>query len=136
MSLFSRKHSYDKLADIPFFDGWTGEELAQVDKVADHVSYAPGEALIKQGTAGYEFIVILEGEVDVTVDGQVIATLGPGDHVGEMALLSNSPRNASVTAKDKVRALLVGSREFSALVSVSPSLDKKLLTSLTKRLRN
>jgi len=135
MSLFSRKHSYDKLADVPFFDGWTGDELAQVDRVADYVNYGAGEALIKQGTAGYEFIVILEGEVEVSVDGQVVATLGPGDHVGEMALLSNSPRNATVTAKDKVRALLVGSREFNALVAVSPSLDKKLLISLTKRLR-
>lgn len=135
MSLFARKHSYDKLADIPFFDGWTGDELAQVDRVADYVSYGQGEALIKQGTTGYEFIVILEGEVEVQVDGQTVATLGPGDHVGEMALLSNNPRNATVVAKDKVRALLVGAREFRALVELSPSLDRKLLTSLTARLR-
>ncbi len=136
MSLFARKHSYDKLADIPFFDGWTGDELAAVDRVADYVSYWPGEALIKQGTTGYEFIVILEGEVDVQVDGQTVATLGAGDHVGEMALLSNHPRNATVLAKDKVRALLVGAREFRALVDTTPSLDRKLLTSLTQRLRS
>lgn len=136
MSLFARKHSYDKLADIPFFEGWTSDELEQVDRVADYVSYSAGEAMIKQGTTGYEFIVILEGGVDVTVDGEVIATLGAGDHVGEMALLSNSPRNATVVAKDNVRALLVGSREFRALVELSPSLDRKLLTSLTARLRS
>ena len=135
MALFARKHSYDKLADIPFFDGWTNDELAQVDRVADYVTYTAGEALIKQGTTGYEFIVILEGEVDVKVDGDVIATLGPGDHVGEMALLSNNPRNATVVAKDKVRALLVGAREFRALVDTSPSLDRKLLTSLIARAR-
>ena len=136
MSLFARKHSYDKLADIPFFEGWTGDELAQVDRVADYVSYKPGESLIKQGTTGYEFIVILEGEVDVKVDGEVIATLGAGDHVGEQALLSNHPRNATVVAKGDVRALLVGVREFRALVETSPSLDRKLLTSLTARLRS
>ncbi len=135
MSLLGRKHSYAKLADVPFFDGWSKEELAHVDRVAEWVDYRPGETLIKQGTTGYEFIVILEGDVDVAVDGQTIAELGPGDHVGEMALLDGSPRNATVTAKTAVRALLVGSREFRGLVDQVPSLDRKLLVSLTRRLR-
>lgn len=135
MSLLSRKHSYDKLADIPFFSGWTQDELAHVDRAAEWVTYKPLEHLIKQGTTGYEFIVILEGEVDVVIDGHVIAALGAGDHVGEMALLDGSPRNASVIAKTEVRALLVGSREFRALVDQVPSLDRKLLISLTQRLR-
>jgi CRP/FNR family cyclic AMP-dependent transcriptional regulator len=135
MALFARKHSYDKLADIPFFSGWTGDELAHVDRVAEYVSYKGGERLIKQGTTGYEFIVILEGEVQVTIDGDVVADLGAGDHVGEMALLDGSPRNATVVAKGPVRALLVGAREFRALVALVPSLDRKLLISLTQRLR-
>ena len=135
MSLLTRKHSYDKLADIPFFHNWTKDELAAVDKVAEWVDYAPLEHLIKQGTTGYEFLVILAGEVDVVIDGHVIATLGPGDHVGEMALLDGAPRNASVIAKTPVRALLVGSREFRALVHQVPSLDRQLLISLTRRLR-
>ena len=136
MSLLSRKHSYDKLADLPFFAGWTKDELAAVDRVADLVTYRPLEQLIRQGVQGYEFIIVLEGEVDVIVDGHVVASLGPGDHVGEMALLDGSPRNASVVAKNEVRALLVGSREFRALVDQVPSLDRKLLISLTQRLRS
>lgn len=135
MALFARKHSYDKLADIPFFKGWTGDELAQVDRVAEYVSYADGERLIRQGTTGYEFIVILQGEVLVTIDGEAVAELGPGDHVGEMALLDGAPRNATVVANGDVRALLVGAREFRALVELAPSLDRKLLVSLTQRLR-
>lgn len=135
MSLLARKRSYDKLADIPFFSGWTSDELAHVDRVADYVNYRSLEHLIKQGTTGYEFIVILEGEVDVVIDGHIIAALGPGDHVGEMALLDGAPRNANVIAKTEVRALLVGSREFRALVDQVPSLDRKLLISLTQRLR-
>jgi CRP-like cAMP-binding protein len=135
VSLLSRKRSYDKLADIPFFAGWTNDELAHVDRVAEWVDYQPGEHLIKQGTTGYEFIVILSGDVEVTIDGHVVAQLGPGDHVGEMALLDGSPRNASVIARTAVRALLVGSREFRALVDQVPSLDRKLLISLTQRLR-
>jgi CRP/FNR family cyclic AMP-dependent transcriptional regulator len=135
VSLLTRKHSYDKLADIPFFFGWTKDELAHIDRVAEWVSYKPLEHLIKQGTTGYEFIVILQGDVDVVIDGHVVASLGPGDHVGEMALLDGAPRNASVIAKTDVRALLVGSREFRALVDQVPSLDRKLLISLTQRLR-
>jgi CRP-like cAMP-binding protein len=136
VSLLTRKHSYDKLADIPFFAGWTKDELAHIDRVAEWVDYKPLEHLIKQGTTGYEFIVILSGEVDVVIDGHVIAELGPGDHVGEMALLDGSPRTASVIAKTAVKALLVGSREFRALVDQVPSLDRKLLISLTQRLRS
>lgn len=136
MSLLGRKRSYDKLADVPFFDGWSGDELAEIDKVAEYVTYAPDEKLITQGTTGYEFIVILGGEVDVIVDGHTVATLGPGDHVGEMALLDGAPRNASVVAKQEVSALLVGSREFRSLLSSTPSLDRKLLMSLTRRLRS
>jgi CRP-like cAMP-binding protein len=135
VSLLARKHSYDKLADLPFFHGWTKDELAAVDRVAEWVDYQPLEHLIKQGTTGYEFIVILSGEVDVVIDGHVIAELGPGDHVGEMALLDGSPRTASVIAKTAVKAMLVGSREFRALVDQVPSLDRKLLISLTQRLR-
>jgi hypothetical protein len=108
VSLLTRKHSYDKLADIPFFSGWTHDELAHIDRVAEWVDYQPLEHLIKQGTTGYEFIVILSGEVDVVIDGHVIAELGPGDHVGEMALLDGSPRTASVIAKTAVKALLTG----------------------------
>jgi len=84
VSLLSRKHSYEKLADIPFFAGWTNDELAHVDRVAEWVDYQPLEHLIKQGTTGYEFIVILSGDVDVAIDGHVVANLGPGDHVGEI----------------------------------------------------
>jgi CRP/FNR family cyclic AMP-dependent transcriptional regulator len=135
VSLLTRKHSYDKLADIPFFAGWSSSELAHIDRVAEWVDYQPLEHLIKQGTAGYEFLVILSGEVDVIVDGQVVASLGAGDHVGEMALLDGKPRNASVVAKTQVRALLVQSQQFRALVDTVPSLDRKLLVSLTQRLR-
>ncbi len=135
MSLLSRKHSYDALADIPFFAGWTADELAAVDRVAEWVDYQPLEHLTELGATGYEFIVILSGEVQVVIDGHVVAQLGPGDHVGEIALLDGSPRNARVVAKTAVRALLVESQEFRMLVDQVPSLDRKLLVSLTQRLR-
>jgi CRP/FNR family cyclic AMP-dependent transcriptional regulator len=134
VSLRSRTLSYQQLADIPFFAGWTPDELAAVEGVAERVDYPARAHLGEQGTTAYEFIVILSGEADVVVDGHVVAELGPGDHVGEMPRLDGSPRNASVVAVTPVRALMAGSRAFRALVDQVPSLDRKLLVSLTHRL--
>lgn len=133
MSLTSRTHS--PLADLSFFAGWSSSELRQLDRVAEHVTYDPLEHLTRQGTTGYEFLVLLQGEVDVIVDGHVVASLGAGDHLGELALLDGRPRTASVVAKTPVRAMLVASREFRALVETVPSLDRALLRSLSRRLR-
>lgn len=135
MNLLARKPSYETLTELPFFTGWTAEELAHLDRIAEWADYEPLEHLIEQGSAGYEFLVILAGQVDVALDGRVVAELGPGDHVGETALLDGSPRPVSVIAKTAVRAVLVGAREFRALVDQVPSLDRKLLISLTQRLR-
>ena len=135
MSLLARTHSHAALVDLPFFHGWTRDELAALDRVVEWVEFAPGEHLVKQGTAGYELFILLAGEVDVLIDGHCITSLGAGDHVGEVALLDGAPRNASVVARSGVRALLVGSREFHALVDQVPSLDRKLLLSLARRLR-
>lgn len=129
------RNTYSELSDLPFFRGWTKDELSQIDRVAERVSYVPGEALIRENRTGLEFIVVLEGEIDVSVGGTNVATLGPGDHVGEMALLDGTRTSATVTAVTPVKALLVGSREFQALLQQVPTLDRKLLVSLTRRLR-
>lgn len=123
------------MSELPFFRGWTKEELGYLDRVAERVTYEPGETLIREGRTGLEFIVILEGDVQVAVAGEPVAMLGAGDHVGEMALLDGSRTSATVTATTPVRALLVESRAFRGLLDMAPSLDRKLLISLTRRLR-
>ena len=130
------RRSHEALEKLPFFAGWTKDELTAVDKVADEVTFAPGELLMKQGNVAYEFIVIIDGTVGIEHDGEQIASLGPGEHVGEMALLDGGVRSATVVARTEVKALLVGSREFRALVAKLPSLDRQLLKSLTRRLRS
>ncbi len=132
-----RRHDsdLDLLAAIPLFGGCTKDELHLISQKAERVSFAPGQVLTKQGSLGYEFFVIIEGEAEVSRDGNVVAKLGPGQYAGELALLDREPRNATVTAKTDMKVILLGYQEFWSVLSGAPGLDKKLLIAMAKRLR-
>src|SRR4029450_8370738 len=76
---------------------------------------SPGEAIITQGEAGDAFYAIRSGRVDVVRDGEPVTQLGPGDHFGEVALLNDQPRNASVIAHTPVRAFRLSREGFDRL---------------------
>jgi CRP-like cAMP-binding protein len=90
--------------------------------------------MTKQGSRGREFFVLLEGEADVTKDGRSINKLGPGDFFGEIALVSDSPRTATVTATSPVRALVITDRSFKRLLDDQPEFQRKVLVELAERL--
>ena len=133
-----RRHDsdLDHLAAIPLFGGCTKDELQLISQKAERVTFSPGQVLTKQGSLGYEFFVITEGEAEVSRDGTVVATLGPGQYAGELALLDREPRNATVTAITDMKVILLGYQEFWSVLSAAPGLDKKLLIKMAKRLRN
>jgi CRP-like cAMP-binding protein len=87
-----------------------------------------------QGGLGREFVVVLEGTVDVVIDGEVVAQCGPGEFFGEIALLEGRPRNASVVAKDDVVVDVIGRGEFSSLLNDRPEIDKKVRAAMAQRL--
>ena len=127
----------DILATIrafPLFRDCTDDELRQIDSVADEVSMPAGRALVRQGELGREFVVIVDGEVSVERDGEVVATLGAGAHFGELALLVDHPRNATVVAATDLRLEVIDRRGFQNLLDNSPHLTKNLLHSLARRL--
>ncbi len=132
-----RRHDSDleHLAAIPLFGGCTKDELALISQKVERVAFTAGQVLTKQGSLGYEFFIIVDGEAEVTRDGQVIATLGAGDYAGELALLDREPRNATVTATTDLQVILLGYQEFWSVLSAAPGLDKKLLVAMAKRLR-
>ncbi len=95
-----------------------------------------GEVLLNEGRGGIGFFIILEGEAEVSVRGQTIATLGPGDHVGEVALFDlSSDRVATVTAKTDLRCGGLSVWTFRPFLRDNPDIAWKLLTTLAKRLR-
>jgi len=122
------------LRSMPLFRDCTDDELRQIDAVADEVTVPSGRSLVRQGELGREFVIIIEGSATVDRDGTVVATLGEGAHFGELALLVDHPRNATVTAATDLKLQVIDRRGFQNLLDSSPHLTKNLLHSLAKRL--
>jgi CRP-like cAMP-binding protein len=113
----------------------TRDELAQIAAAATTISFPAGTELARAGEVGREFMVMVEGTAEVAVNGVVVNQLGPNDYFGEIALLDGGLRTATVTATTDVVAHVIEQREFAVLLFDSPSLARKLLVGLAKRLR-
>jgi CRP-like cAMP-binding protein len=122
------------IASVPLFSRCAKHDLTAIAAIADEVDIPEGKVLIHEGDLGRDFYVLVDGTVDVTKGGELVTSLGPGDFVGEIALLENSPRNATVTASAPVRALVVSGRDFWTLLDSAPTLQRTLLESLATRL--
>ena len=119
---------------VPLFAGASRKELAEVATIADELDLPEGRKLIREGERGREFFVLLEGEAEVTRDGARIRMMKPGDFFGEIALVSDAPRTATVTATTPVRVLVVTDRSFRSLLERSPQIQLKVLRALAERL--
>src|SRR5688572_28572888 len=129
------KPSTDHLAAVPLFAALTKPELQEVLQAADQIEAEPGQELITEGRVGHEFFLILEGEATVVKGGKEIQSLTQGDYFGELALLDQGQRSATVVAKTPMTLLVVGQREFAGLLQNVPGLAAKLLPGLARRLR-
>ena len=118
----------------PLFASCSKRELEEIARIADEIDLREGKEMTRQGSRGREFFVLLEGEADVTRDGETINRLGPGDFFGEIALVSDSPRTATVTATTPVRTLVVTATSFKRLLDDQPEIQRKVLVQLAERL--
>jgi CRP-like cAMP-binding protein len=126
----------DLLKNVPLFAGCSKTELQRIASLADELDLGDGATLIREGERGREFIVIAEGTVNVTRNGKQLRGLGAGDFIGEIALVADVPRTATVTATSPVRLLVVTDRAFRGLLEQMPSIAKKVLQSLGERLHS
>jgi len=122
------------LQAVPLFANCSKAELQRIATLADVLDLGEGATLIREGERGREFLVIVEGSVHVTKRGRKVRDLGAGDFIGEIALISDVPRTATVTATTPVRLLVVTDRAFRALIEETPSIATKVLQSLGERL--
>jgi CRP/FNR family transcriptional regulator, cyclic AMP receptor protein len=129
-----RNQKIELLRRVPLFGHCSKRELQEVAKVADEIDLRDGKEMTRQGQRGREFFVLLEGSADVNKDGRRVNTLGPGDFFGEIALVSDVPRTATVTATSPVRALVVTDRSFKRLLESLPQMQAKVLKALADRL--
>src|SRR5215216_4209124 len=109
----------DLLRSIPLFSALGRRELEQVARLADEVDVPAGQVLMRQGTNGSEAFILVSGEAMAERDGTHLATYGPGALIGEIALLAEGPRTATVTASEASRFFVLGHREFHSLMQTN-----------------
>ena len=129
-----RHRAGDELAKIPLFQNLSAKQLAAVDGLVTTIDVAAGRTLIRQGESGREFFVVVEGEAEVVRDGEVIAVRGPGTFLGEIALLLDQPRNASVVARTPMTIDVIDRQDFRRLLDEFPDLHAPLLEATARRL--
>ena len=132
--MFLRKDvKLELLRKVPLFSRCSRHSLEDIAAIADEIDLPDGRELTREGDRGREFFVLVEGEVDVTKDGEHVRTLSAGDFFGEIALISDEPRTATVTAKGPIRALVITDRAFRALVERSPGIDAEVRDAAAER---
>jgi len=124
----------DLIRKVPLFAGLAKRQLAQVASIADEIDLPQGKVLIGEGERGREFFILLEGEAEVRSKGRKVATRRAGEFFGEIALVSNVPRVATVTAMTPVHALVIRDVEFRALLKRMPEIALKVLEAVAERL--
>jgi CRP-like cAMP-binding protein len=133
--LFSHDTKADALGRCPFFAGLSRGELLELAKVTEDLEVEEGKVLTREGKSGSEFFVIIEGEVSVTKNGEEIRSLGPGDFFGEIALLEDTPRTATVIASTPLRFFVLTRQAFRSLLARQPELEGKVTAALEERVR-
>lgn len=123
------------LARVPIFGKCTPQEISAVAAVAQESHFDPGQIIVTQGTPGQAFYLMLNGRVEILRDGNSLGAFGQGDFFGEMSLLDQAPRSATIRAIDATDCLMLSSWDFKAVLERYPSIAIKLLEVLSRRLR-
>jgi CRP/FNR family cyclic AMP-dependent transcriptional regulator len=132
----TKKDSLALLGGVPLFEGLSKKELSSILSVAKQIHFDEGHDIVEEGATGVGFHLLLEGEAHVLIGGRKRATLRAGDYFGEMSLIDGGPRSATVRTSTPVRTLALTSWAFMPLLDKNPSIARKLLTEMSKRLRN
>ena len=124
----------DLIAGVPLFAGCSKAELSEIASITDELDLPEGATLIREDERGREFLVVIDGTVKVTQKGRAVNELGPGSWVGEISLIADVPRTATVVATSPVRLLVITDRAFQQLIRKTPSIAAKVLQSVGERL--
>jgi CRP-like cAMP-binding protein len=124
------------LRAVPLFSNCSKASLGQIARLVDEVSLPAGRVLMREGRLGDEFFVIVEGKVRIERGGRRVDIEGPGDFLGEIALVDHRPRTATAICDTPCRLLVLGHREFHTLMAQSPAISNAVLKALAERLRN
>jgi CRP/FNR family transcriptional regulator, cyclic AMP receptor protein len=131
----NRSQKVELIKGIPIFSYLTKGQLTEVAKHADELQVEAGKVLASEGAIGHELFVVAAGSATVSRGGKKLATLGPGDVIGELSLLDGKPRTADVVADDAMTLLVIRDRELESLLLDVPQLAVRMLKAMAQRLR-
>jgi CRP/FNR family cyclic AMP-dependent transcriptional regulator len=123
----------EMISHVPLFATCSKTELRKIASLADEIDLPAGTRLTKEGASGKEFVVIVKGRADVVRRGKKLRSLGNGDFLGEIALVTGTPRTATVTTTEPTRALVIAAPAFRTLLRNTPSMQLKVLDALASR---
>ena len=124
----------EQLAAVPLFEALSKRQLRRISSLMTRIDRPAGQVLTTEGQLGFEFFIVLEGEVEVRQGDRVIATRRPGEYVGEIALLDRRPRTATVVATTPVSLEVLSRREFVSLLAEVPELSGQIMATMARRL--
>ena len=122
------------IREVPLFGSLSKAQLAQVASIADEINLPEGRVLTREGERGREFFVLIDGEVEVRRNGRKLRTMGSREFLGELALISDRPRTATVTATKPLRVLVVTDTEFRSVLLSTPQIALKVLEAAAQRM--
>jgi CRP/FNR family cyclic AMP-dependent transcriptional regulator len=123
----------DRLKEVPFFGMLSSKELEVVSRQADEVDAADGKVLVREGEIGHEFFVVESGTAEVTIEGRKIRDIGPGEFFGEMALLDEDRRTATVTATSPMTLIVMTRASFRAIDETMPRVHEVVHKAIAER---
>jgi CRP/FNR family cyclic AMP-dependent transcriptional regulator len=132
--LFAQDTKAQALGQTPLFEDLSKKELTALARATEDMELPEGKVLCKEGEIGHEFFVIVEGQTEVRRKGKRVATHGGGDFFGEIALLEDSRRTATVTAKTPLRVFVLTGPDFRHLLDQNPRVERKILRALARRI--
>ena len=127
--------SVDMLKKVPLFTGLDDKELAEIAGGMRERRFKAGDTVTQEGAGGVGFFVVQEGEAEVNVGGEVKGSVGPGDYFGEIALINESPRTATLTARTDMLCYGMTPWDFRPLVESNSTIAWKLLTAMAEKMR-
>lgn len=132
----AKDEKVELIGSVPMFCRLGKREQEEVAKLLDEVEVPAGRVLMRQGETGGEMFIVVDGSFRVERDGQMVAEQGPGAVLGEMSLIAEGPRVATVTANTPGRLLVAAHREFHDLMEGHPAIKMQILQGLAEKVRN
>ena len=134
MRLFNQNTKVEALKKAPLFQGLSKKELTELARHSEDLEVPEGYVLTREGDTGQEFFVLVEGKAEVSVKGKSLGERGAGEFLGEIALLEDTKRTATVTATTPLRLFVLTRQDFRRLVDQNPDVERKVLQTLARRI--